>query len=298
MKYILILICSLAPSLAYSAESVDINSLTSEELNQLPVETLNPLPAKELFNKMGMEIMYDELIPISLYLLFYSYPTNLPLKKQILAFQSDRGFPETGELTFEQAAILIKSMEALFPTTIYFSGSAEPYMSDDFAFVTGTWTILGDDKIAFPVNESTIRCYKNRSVCEEEAINVTTHELDDSGKRVPKDNYFVSKSDSELNIISWGDTEIIATTEAKCRNTTLTINSSSNEVTFVTRNSGKDCTLLDGSILPPLTQPRVSVMVEGFKTTHAYFQELNTSVSAGWSSRFQERFKWIGEQMQ
>jgi hypothetical protein len=298
MKYLPLILSLLVSPFVCSADNIDISSLSSEEINQLSPDVLNPLPARELFNKMGMGVMYDEFIPISLYLLFYAYPNSPALEEQIQAFQSDRGFTATGVLTFEQAGILMKAMETLFPTSIYFSGSAEPTINNDFAFVTGTWTILGEEKIAFPINESTFTCYRNRNVCEESVINIMTHELDDNDKRIPLDNYNVFKSDSTINVLSWTDTEIIAQSEAECRNTTLTINSASGEVTSVTRNNGKECILLDGSIMPALTEPRVSVLVKGFDATYGYFQDLNTSVREGWSSRFQERFKSILEQMQ
>ncbi len=267
----------------------DLSQLAEDDLEKMSEEERNALPAKEVFLKFVEEIgpaQYDHLVRGALYARMYMFEYSPPLDGLIREYQQDIGVEPTGWLTLGEATRLFEDDYFPLPTPVYASGSGKPYIVGGVASAQGTWVILGDD-IAMPVNTSDIRCYRSRDMCFEFIVQLKTHEVQEGDGRVPSSPYYLYTDIETWEIIHWGEEEIVARGGGECRRTTMTMNSRSEEVTQVTRNAGGSCDLGLAS-LPPLEQPRVAVLKDGFDVTYAYFKELQEATRQGWSSRYRE----------
>lgn len=91
--------------------------------------------------------------------------------------------------------------------------------------VHGVWTIEGDDKIADPINISSITCYQNGGYCEDHRAWIT------SG--APISHPTLMQSSDLYEIKSYDDSHVIAELVDQCRIIQLDI--SANAVTAVTK---------------------------------------------------------------
>ena len=83
-----------------------------------------------------------------------------------------------------------------------------------------------------------------------------------------------------------------------CRNTSLNFNFKTKEFYFLTRNAGGDCKLPLGGVLPRLTKPRISQIVEGEKIIDEKFAEIEKSAYNVLSSAFRKQFDALSQQDQ
>lgn len=247
--------------------------ISQNQLNDIPLKDIVRLPE---FKAGGMDAkLINELMKVSLHTLFYSVD-EADIGKQISAFQRDRGFEVTGELTWEQYNTLNTIANIAKPNKFFFDGSAEVYQIDaNSIFVKGTWDIIGDTE-GFPVSSSLIYCDKRSEVCTEEYERAITHETV-LGIKVPRSIYAFDDGENEYDIIYWDAQEIIAkqrTANDNCRSVTLNINTRTSDVQQVVTQNESDCP----SNIPRLESARVSKLVNAWDFQFAYWTELENNV--------------------
>ena len=124
----------------------------------------------------------------------------------------------------------------------------------------------------------------DEGVCTEEATYV-----DDSSSFAIN---IYDQAESEYRIVSWEEDQIVAVMTGDCRNNTLTINASTEEVSLVTTNSNSAGCTVEGTsssvTIPPLSAPRVSVLRDTREVFNKYYEDRNEKIEQKWSKRFQE----------
>ena len=281
-----------------NGQEIDIDEITAEELNALPAEALNDLPALEVFEKI-VELEDDmssfpflEMVQVMLYEKYYAFPDSPPLQQQIMAFQEDNGFEPTGELTMGQFEILGESPDVYGGRVSFSFAYLSVYQIDNqYARATGTWEIIGENH-AYPLNISEIICrdYSGINAAEGQCIDTKTY-VDDSFMA----GFISEGGEDEYKIVSWDDNQLIASASGGCRNITLTLNFSTEEVTSVaTNNNEEGCSIegLTGTVnLPPLTTPRVSVLRDTDEMFDQYYEDKRAEIEKGWSKDYLDFIK-------
>jgi hypothetical protein len=94
-----------------------------------------------------------------------------------------------------------------------------------------------------------------------------------------------------MKVIKWDASELLMEDSAQCRVSTISVNLKSKDVLMITRNKGTEC----DSVVPveQLKTPRISRLVDGFRSN----QELNRvkveEAQKGFSKRWQEIAKTL-----
>lgn len=192
-------------------------------------------------------------------------------KSAVRAFQADLGDPPSGVLTvyqiyqLEYRSDLQKLTNIGFPDGFYSSKTA------DLGMVEGTVTIL-DDRIAWPVNQHRITCFKSSNTCEVQQVALA----------FPNDKSWVQQyqlmidSTEYYNVTRWADDTIDAEYPSKrdsCRSVSLSLNFRTKEFFFITKNAGGKCEIL-GTPIEKLAKPRISQVVEGNKIFDQEFRKI------------------------
>lgn len=125
------------------------------------------------------------------------------------------------------------------------------YAEDGYLMAEGVWTIDGKDKIAAPINLSTITCHRADGYCDVDRVEI----LNLSGQP-----YLMKRSDI-YRLISWTDNQVRATVQGGCRSHEIRIDIPGKNVVEVTEATpGGSC----GSALDiPLDRPRIARMISG-----------------------------------
>jgi len=205
----------------------------------------------------------------------------------VRAFQSDLGEEVTGELTVWQIHQLgYRAARTRLGYVSFFPFGAGGSIREDFASVTGTATILGD-QIAYPVNYVTIECLRQDMTCRYRQVALL----------IPDENswtqsYGVSEiADQWFRVTRWEDEQIDATPfdNSTCRITQLSFNFRSEEYYEVARNNSEGDCELGFVTLPRLEQPRITQIVDGYDVIAETFQEIQDEAASYYSSAFRER---------
>jgi hypothetical protein len=148
-------------------------------------------------------------------------------------------------------------------------------LNKDYASARGTMIIEGD-KIAWPLNISDVECFQQAGYCYQSDVDIDD---DTSGGPI----YYLNSSVTPLPIASWNDEEVVATNEALCATTTLTINIKAKEVYWITRNNGQSC-----AMMAPLAKPQISELVNGFNVSQEYFAKKQEETNGYRSREYQQ----------
>lgn len=125
------------------------------------------------------------------------------------------------------------------------------YAQEGYLSVDGVWTIEGDDKIAAPINLSTIRCYRDDAYCEIQRAEIMT---------VTGEPVLITRTDM-YNLTQWTANEVRANTDDGCRMNEIRIDIPGNAVSEVTSNlPGGSC---DGVSGFSVEKPRIARMISG-----------------------------------
>jgi hypothetical protein len=207
----------------------------------------------------------------------------------VRAYQADLGEEVTGDLTVGQINELgYRADRTRLGYVGFFSLDHGGFMFNDFAQVSGTAVILGD-QIAYPVNHVTVECRRSNMTCRYRQIILS---IPDENSWVQ--NYSVSELvDETYRITRWEDEQIDATpfNASSCRINQLSFNFRTNEYYEIARNNSEGaCEIMEGmASLPRLEQPRVTQIVDGSDVINETFQEIAEEVRGYYASAFQER---------
>lgn len=125
------------------------------------------------------------------------------------------------------------------------------YAQDGYLSVDGVWTIEGDDKIAAPINISTIQCYRDDAYCVVQRTEIMT---------VTGSPVMVSREDM-YSLTQWTANEVRANTDDGCRMNEIRIDIPGNAVSEVTSNlPGGSC---NGVNSFSVDKPRIARMISG-----------------------------------
>lgn len=98
------------------------------------------------------------------------------------------------------------------------------YVHEGYLTTEGVWTIDGPDKIAAPVNLSTIKCHRDDEYCEVDRVEI----MNMSGR-----TYLMKRSDI-YRLVSWTDNQVRATLQGGCRTHEIRIDIPGESVVEVT----------------------------------------------------------------
>ena len=283
------------------SELPDIDSMSIDEIGKLPEETINRLPAIPLMQKIFAESeansdprMWQFLIAFQLRDLLYTRfeADEKTVEEAVRDFQGDLSQEQTGELTLGQLTELGKRFNRRRDTSVYVYDDVFVFRLEGFIQANGTWIIEGE-QIAYPINTSKIVCWRDRMNCQVIQANVRVPNVDSDDT-----SYSLSLDTIDYEIISWGQDEVLARNSgmSNCRTNLLTINTNTNEVFEVTRNNNSEgCKLGDMTISPPLEQPRIARLVDGFDATNAYWKSRKKETRDFVSTEATERFQELSE---
>lgn len=275
----------------------DVSKMSESEINKLPKEVLKRLPMKVVMARLTEGKMAGQLfnfmltLPLSR-LMYFGPFSETEIEAATKKFQADLGQSATGQLTMGQFEELQRRWNRSNDTRVYLPTFGDELsivrVGKDYVSVEGTW-ILEDEKIAFPINQSKITCYKIERSCEDIQVELIVPRFDEGG-----DSYQINISKRTTEIISWSDTEVITRDEGDCRTSILTINSTTKEVYEVTRNNETElCSKGLNSLfkIPPLKKPRIARLVPGWKISYKFWQDRQSRASKFLNSEVQDMVK-------
>ena len=234
----------------------------------------------------GMSTGSELLFAMQLNRLMYPGVSDYPAAVQ--AFQLDWNEAPTGILTVGQIHDLQFRSDLQTLDTVGFPDSFGGSMLADFAFVSGTVTIL-DDRIAYPINHVEISCNRSDGYCEYDQL-VMMLPNEDSWAQT----YHVHKFDTEFyRITRWDNQQIDAVPQSgvtACRTNSLNLNFETEEFFEIARNQGGDCNVF-GTEFPRLEQPRISQIVDGSDIIQHEFSTLKKKAFEVLSSEFRSRIE-------
>ena len=188
------------------------------------------------------------------------YPGLHDFSSAVRQFQSDLGDAPTGKLTVWQIHQLEHRADLQGLSTVFFPDQFASFIAEDYARVQGTVKIV-DERIAWPINHSNIKCFKATNQCEFSQIHLSVPD-DESWSQ----SYHLMQHETEYYSISRWGTYSIETHPLggsnDCRNTSLSLNFKTEEFYFITKNAGGDCKAM-GIELDRLAKPRIAQIVDG-----------------------------------
>jgi hypothetical protein len=244
---------------------------TPEQLKAIPeVERKNSVPMMYILAAQK-GLARDASIAIAMDLNLLMYPGVADYAGAIKMFQRDIGEVVTGTLTVSQIHKLTVRAEYQKLARVGFPTAYYSRMTEDSATVAGTMKII-DERIAWPVNYTTVSCYKSEKYCERWMTHLALPREDDWVRM-----YIVHEPSRDLFRITRWDNQLIDAAplreDGKCRTTTLSFNFRTKEFFEITRNAGGDCEIL-GVKMPRLDKPRISQIVDGKQIVEQEFHAL------------------------
>jgi hypothetical protein len=285
---IILFLCSVNISFANEDSIKKYRNYTPEQIQKIPKETIsNDVPLIYVFAaQKGLSV--DSNLVFAMELNMLMYPGIHDYEKAIKAFQTDLGDQPTGKLTVWQIDKLTRRAAMQKLSQVYFPNSFLSSKTNDYALVEGT-NILLDEKIAYPVNYTTIVCSKEEGNCKYEQIPLYTPKNEDSNGQFfqllePIIEYY--------NITRWSEDIIDGTltneNENSCRTTSLNFNFKTKEFFFITRNGSKECEFA-GTKLPKLDKPRIGQIVDGKDIMKKEFDAIQEAAFKLLSKDFQKK---------
>jgi hypothetical protein len=256
---------------ADDSEMTKYRNYTPKQVSDMPEkQRQSVMPMTYIFAaQRGLAVDSELLFGMQLNQLMY--PGVHDYESAVKAFQTDLGDPQTGVLTvyqihqLEYRSDLQKLAHIVFPDRFYSSKTA------DYGTVEGTVTIL-DDKIAWPINHHTIKCFKPENTCEVQQVMLV---LPDE-KSWAQQYQVMIDSTEYYNVTRWANDTIDAEYPSKpdnCRTVSLSLNFKTKEFFFITKNAGGKCEFL-GKPIEKLAKPRISQVVEGKKIFDKEFEKI------------------------
>jgi hypothetical protein len=232
----------------------------------------------------GVELLFSHRLNI----LMYSATDNY--ENAIKMFQSDLGEAATGELTVGQIVKL--ELRAAYQNNppIYFPDAFSSYSTESYAWAEGTYQMLGEEKIAYPVNSTSFECLKSTMRCTMSQLVLILPDDDDFTY-----NFNINKfDDTTYQITSWSGSIIEAVpvnaTEQDCRRNTLSFNFETEEFYEITMNGNTDCEV-NGIAFPKLTQPRVTQLTNGDTIIQAEFNAIREKASSYLAQSYRDKME-------
>ena len=252
----------------YKTQS-DLTGLTEEQINSMPFSVLQRLMGED----MPPEAL-DYLSVISLSRLGYFVETNpRVIKEKIKSFQETTGTKPTGELTFGDFNKLNECNAKFGENKVVPLGSSSVSIYEDWASAEasividdGNDTYLQETDSAYPITHSKIRCDKQDGICRAFVADIVVPRFGDSNN-----TYYLSTNIEIWDIDSWGGDKIIASRGSECRTTTMTMNSTTNEVVQITTNASNESCKILGTELPKLDRPTIATSVDPTEHGFAYW---------------------------
>ena len=261
----------------YKTEA-DLNELSEEQLNTMPMSVLSRLMADDGMPSGALD--YISLIALSR--LGYFPETNPRIiTEKVKSFQETIGSNPTGKLTMgdfnKLSECFVKFGES---KVVPFSGSSvsiyDNWASAGASIVLddGNDTYLEETDSAFPITKSEIRCDKQDGICRVFVADIKVPGFGDAN-----DTYYLSTNIEIWEIDSWGSDKIVATQGSSCRTTTMTMNSTTNEIVQTTTNASKEgCNVL-GTELPKLKRPMIARSIDSMTYARGYWKARNDKTS-------------------
>lgn len=283
---LLIIFFGVGTAAADDAAVKKYRNFTPAQLAKLPEDRQkSEVPMMYLFAaRRALSPGSELLFAMELNRLMYAGVHNLPAA--IKAFQTDLGDPATGELTVWQIHQLQQRSEMQSLSEVLFPDRFSSHISDEFATVEGTMIIV-DDKIAWPVNYTRVKCFKSSGECEISQIYL---QVPDDQSWTQSYQLLVGETDY-YSIARWGKDSIESHPlggSDDCRNTSISFNFKTKEFYFITRNAGGDCKVLSAE-LQKLAKPRISQIIDGSDVIQTAFSSLKKKAFGVLSSEFRKK---------
>lgn len=300
-KLALILICFATHVVADDAAMDKYRSYTPQQIAAIPDEQRKgQVPIVYVFAaREGIAPWSTQVFARHLNMLMY--PGVSAYEKAIKQFQRDLGEPQTGVLTVGQIDDLDRRAGLQELSVVIFPNQYYAAKSDATAIVEGA-VILLDERIAYPINHTSISCNRLQNVCTKDQVELVIPGDDSWGM-----SYNVSHTGLEYyDIIEWAEQSITAKyrgTPTDCRTTTMEFNFTNDEFYFITKNTGKECEIM-GATVPPLEKPRVAQVVDGSGIINKEFTKVrerahevrSSEYRAAWEAAIQKARAEIGEE--
>lgn len=122
-------------------------------------------------------------------------------------------------------------------------------VASGYVVAKGIWTLEGDDKIATPINVSSIECYRDEGFCTDYRAYLMTI----------TGTTFLNQERDLYEIRSWDRAQIIAVAEGECRSLELRIDPVAETVMTVTTNNPGQTSCGESTGL--LLKPRIARLI-------------------------------------
>ncbi len=221
------------------------------------------------------------------------YPGIQSYDTAVKAFQKDLRDEPTGKFTVWQIYNLEQRAEMQKLDTVLFPENFSNYITEDFAKIEGTVTML-EDQIAYPVNHVKVSCYKADKYCEYNMI-VLMVPKEDSWSQ----NYQVMDMGTDIyKITRWENDEIdaVPTNTGTCRINSLNFNFKTKEFFEIAKNAEGECKFM-GTTFEKLPKPRISQILDGKKIIQQEFTNLKKKAFEVTASDFQKKANKLIEEV-
>jgi hypothetical protein len=184
------------------------------------------------------------------------------LRSAVLAFESARGLPSTGDACAPRTLSRLIAEDAALDhqyVTLPFTQFFDRMWNDGFVSATGTWAFQNGDKMAWPEQATHISCFRDRSECVE-AQAIVSDGTDNKHALSVDLNYY--------DIERWDDRQIVTKPlEHTCTRYVIRFNRVQKSVTAVRSTISKDapCEGMSGELY--------IVLSDGFKSSMAHQTE-------------------------
>lgn len=296
---IMLLCCSffVESAVAYSEDRdenfLKYKDMMPKQITEMPKDQQDKVPTNILWAVQTSSLPDggNMFVAMRLNQLMYSGIADLPAA--IKAFQSDLGEKVTGQLTVGQLVELTdraRSLEVNIPyLSTVLSASSRETVDAGFAHITGSLELIGSEKIANPINQTNITCYRPEGVCRFEQVRLDIPDRNSFGTAV-----VIMGLDSveTFPIISWqnGNIETGVSNDSACRVRSLSMNFGTNEYYYITKN-GQSQNEWYCSDLEKLDGPRIARIVDGSEIYSAVKQQLSDKQFDVLSSSFKQKME-------
>ncbi|MCE2440893.1 MAG: hypothetical protein J4F39_15855 [Candidatus Latescibacteria bacterium] len=243
-----------------------------KELIELPREELSSVVPVFFQQAAGLGVSPVAELAFAQKLQILMYPALANFESSVKAFQKDIGEDPTGNLTVWQihhlerrAGMQTSGDLPFYPTDLYSTANEE------FAMAKGTMVMHGESS-AYPVNQVTITCYRKASFCEYSQVDISFPKYKAWG--TPRFTMSPEAYVERYDIASWKNNVVESVprnTGGNCRITSLSLNFTTKEFFYITKNGPGKCTFLER-----LASPRISQLMDGGEVAREEMKKLES----------------------